>query len=134
MKNIQKTAAHPLAQTVAELRSGHRDLEEYVAVCCKRIEEWDGDIRAMLPESNRLQRLLDDAVRLTAVASDEIPPLFGVLIAVKDIFHVEGFETRAGSGVSPEVLTGSRRRVLKGVAGGGCACSGQSGYDGVCVF
>ena len=61
MRTNKKVAAHPLAQTAAELRSGHRDLQEYVAACCKRIEEWDGDIRAMLPEANRLQRLLDDA-------------------------------------------------------------------------
>ena len=100
----EKTAAHPLAQIAAELRSGQRDLQDYVAECCKRIDEWDGDIRAMLPEANRLQRVLDDAAGLAS--SGEIPSLFGVLVGVKDIFHVEGFETRAGSGVPPEVLTG----------------------------
>ena len=127
MKNTQKTAAHPLSQIAAELRSGKRALETYVAECCKRVDEWDGDIRAMLPEANRLQRLLDDAARLAG--RDEIPPLFGALVAVKDIFHVEGFETRAGSGVPPEVLTGARRWVHKGFAGGGCSGARQSGYD-----
>ena len=126
MRTNKKVAAHPLAQTAAELRSGQRDLQEYVAVCCKRIEEWDGDIRAMLPEANRLQRLLDDAVRLTAAASDEIPPLFGVLVAVKDIFHVEGYETRAGSGVPPEVLTGSEGGCLKALREAGALVIGKS--------
>ena len=126
MRTTQKVAAHPLAQIAAELRSGQWDLEEYVSTCCKRIEEWDGDIRAMLPEANRVQRLLDDAVRLTAAASGEIPPLFGVLIAVKDIFHVEGFETRAGSGVSPEVLTGPEGGCLKALREAGALVLGKA--------
>ena len=54
MKITEKTAAHPLAQIAAELRSGQRDLQDYVADCCKRIDEWDGDIRAMLPEAESL--------------------------------------------------------------------------------
>ena len=123
MKNIQKTSAHPLSQTAAELRSGQRDLEEYVAACCKRIDEWDGDIRAMLPEANRLQRLLDDAAGLV---SGEDSPLFGTLVAVKDIFHVEGFETRAGSGVPPEVLTGPEGGCLKALRDAGALVLGKS--------
>ena len=124
MKNTQKTAAHPLAQTTAELRSGQRDLEAYVAACCKRIDEWDGDILAMLPEANRLQRLLDDAEGLAP--SGEIPPLFGTLVAVKDIFHVEGFETRAGSGVPPEVLTGPEGGCIKALREAGALVLGKS--------
>ncbi|MCY3682644.1 MAG: amidase [Gemmatimonadetes bacterium] len=120
----EKTAAHPLAQTVAELRSGQRDLKDYVADCCRRIDEWDGDIRAMLPEANRLQRLLHDAAGL--VSSGEIPPLFGTLVGVKDIFHVEGFETRAGSGVPSEVLTGPEGGCIKALREAGALVLGKA--------
>ena len=120
----EKTAAHPLAQTAAELRSGQRDLEKYVAECCKRIDEWDGDIRAMLPEANRLQRVLDDAAGLAG--RGEIPSLFGVLVGVKDIFHVEGFETRAGSGVPPEVLTGPEGGCIKALREAGALVLGKA--------
>ena len=120
----EKTAAHPLAQIAAELRSGQRDLQDYVAECCKRIDEWDGDIRAMLPEANRLQRLLGDAAGLAS--SGEIPSLFGVLVAVKDIFHVEGFETRAGSGVPPEVLTGPEGGCIKALREAGALVLGKA--------
>ena len=120
----EKTTAHPLAQTAAELRSGQRDLEAYVADCCRRIDEWDGDIRAMLPEANRLQRLLGDAAGLAS--SGEISPLFGILVGVKDIFHVEGFETRAGSGVPPEVLTGPEGGCLKALREAGALVLGKS--------
>ena len=124
MKTSEKIAAHLLAQIAAELRSGQWDLQEYIAACCKRIEEWDGDIRAMLPEANRVQRLLDDAAGLAG--RGEIPPLFGVLVAVKDIFHVEGFETRAGSGVPPEVLTGPEGGCLKALREAGALVLGKS--------
>ncbi len=124
MKNTQKTAAHPLAQTAAELRSGQRDLQGYIEDCCKRIDEWDEDILAMLPEANRLKRLLDDAAGLAR--SGEIPPLFGTLVAVKDIFHVEGFETRAGSGVPPEVLTGPEGGCIKALREAGALVLGKS--------
>ena len=120
----EKTAAHPLDQIAAELRSGQRDLEAYVAACCKRIDEWDGDIRAMLPEANRLQRLLGDVAGLAD--RGEIPPLFGVLVAVKDIFHVKGFETRAGSGVPPEVLTGPEGGCIKALREAGALVLGKS--------
>lgn len=123
MKN-KKTTAHPLSQIAAELRSGQRDLQKYVATCCKRVDEWDGDIRAMLPEANRQQRLLDDAVRLAG--SGEMPPLFGALVAVKDIFHVEGFETRAGSGVPPEVLTGAEGGCIKALREAGALVLGKA--------
>lgn len=123
MKN-KKTAAHPLSQIAAELRSGKRALQDYVAECCKRVDEWDGDIRAMLPEANRLQRLSDDAVRLAG--SGEMPPLFGALVAVKDIFHVEGFETRAGSGVPPEVLTGPEGGCIKALREAGALVLGKA--------
>ena len=120
----KKTTAHPLAQTAAELRSGQWDLQDYVATCCKRIDEWDRDIRAMLPEANRLQRLLDDAAGLTG--RGEIPPLYGILVGVKDIFHVEGFETRAGSGVPPKVLTGPEGGCLKALREAGALVLGKS--------
>ncbi len=120
----EKTAMHPLAQTAAELRSGQRDLQGYIEDCCKRIDEWDGDILAMLPEANRLQRLLNDAAGLAS--SGEIPPLFGTLVAVKDIFHVEGFETRAGSGVPPEVLTGPEGECIKALREAGALVLGKS--------
>ena len=123
----KKTTAHPLAQIAAELRSGKRDLQAYVAACCKRIDEWDGDIRAMLSEANRLQRLLGDVAGLAS--SGEIPPLFGTLIAVKDIFHVAGFEDAGGFWCAARGSHRARRWVYKGVAGGGCSGARQIGYD-----
>jgi Asp-tRNA(Asn)/Glu-tRNA(Gln) amidotransferase A subunit family amidase len=65
-------------------------------------------LRAFLPEEGRFERLRREERALQARWPDpaERPPLFGLPVGVKDIFHVDGFETRAGSRLPPEVLRG----------------------------
>ena len=57
-------------------------------------------LQSFLPEEGRFERLHREA--------DALPrgPLYGVPIGVKDIFHVDGLPTRAGSRLSPEELRG----------------------------
>jgi Asp-tRNA(Asn)/Glu-tRNA(Gln) amidotransferase A subunit family amidase len=98
-----------LFETAAALRSGKVDLLSYVNQVCTRLEEFDGQIESMLPEPNRRERLHREALELQQhfPDPDSRPPLYGVLVGVKDIFHVDGFETRAGSALPPGVLTGA---------------------------
>jgi Asp-tRNA(Asn)/Glu-tRNA(Gln) amidotransferase A subunit family amidase len=65
-------------------------------------------LHALLPEPGRFERLRREAAALGARYPDPAtrPPLFGALIAVKDIFHVEGFVTRAGSKLPESLLQG----------------------------
>lgn len=74
----------------------------------ERFAEREPEVRAVLPEEGRFERLRREFTALEARWPDpeKRPPLFGVLAGVKDIFHVEGFETRAGSRLPPEVLGG----------------------------
>jgi Asp-tRNA(Asn)/Glu-tRNA(Gln) amidotransferase A subunit family amidase len=61
-----------------------------------------------LAEPDRRGRLHRAATAL-AVAYPEPagrPSLYGALLAVKDIFHVDGFTTRAGATVPPELFAG----------------------------
>jgi Asp-tRNA(Asn)/Glu-tRNA(Gln) amidotransferase A subunit family amidase len=57
-------------------------------------------LQSFLPEEGRFERLHREA--------DALPrgPLYGMPVGVKDIFHVDGFPTRAGSRLSPEELRG----------------------------
>jgi Asp-tRNA(Asn)/Glu-tRNA(Gln) amidotransferase A subunit family amidase len=98
----------PLAPTAAALRSGALDLHAHVDAICDRIEAVDSVVRAFLPEEGRRARLHAAADELLAQYPDSAarPRLFGVLAGVKDIFHVEGFVTRAGSSVPPEAFGG----------------------------
>ena len=67
-----------------------------------RFEAIEPTIEAYLPEGHRFDRLAPrlpnhwNSVILEAVAR---PPLYGATLGVKDIFHVNGFLTRAGTQV-----------------------------------
>src|SRR5690606_22954408 len=73
-----------------------------------RLEAVDSQIEAFLLEPNRRERLLREAEALEQRYPDPTnrPPLYGVLVGVKDIYHVDGFPTRAGSSLPVELFTG----------------------------
>lgn len=70
---------------------------------------------AFLPEAARFERLRREAQSLQARYPDTSsrPPLYGTLIGVKDIFHVEGFATLAGSQLPAEVLAGPEAECVR---------------------
>ncbi|WP_262704183.1 MULTISPECIES: amidase [Streptomyces] len=81
---------------------------------CDRIEAGDGEIQAFVPEPGRRERLGREA----RVADerwgkvDGRPPLYGVMVGVKDIVRVEGLPTRAGSDVPAEALAGAEASLV----------------------
>jgi len=98
----------PLALIARDLVSGTLDLKEYINATCDRIDRVDSAVEAFLPEANRLERLLQEADSLREIypEPESRPSLYGVLIGVKDIYRVDGFPTRAGSNLNPDVLAG----------------------------
>jgi Asp-tRNA(Asn)/Glu-tRNA(Gln) amidotransferase A subunit family amidase len=73
-----------------------------------RFAEREPELQAFLPEEGRFERLRREADALLAAWPDpeRRPALFGVPVGIKDIFHVDGFQTRAGSRLPPEELRG----------------------------
>ena len=118
----------PLAQTVAQLRSGRRDLVAYVNAMCDRVDRVDAEIQALLPEPDRRERLRAEAAALEQLFPDPAsrPPLYGVLVAVKDIFHVDGFVTRAGSNVPPELFAGAEATCVTMLRAAGALIVGKA--------
>lgn len=104
--NLLHSAA--LAETVAALRNGQLDLHSHIDAVCDRIDLVDPVIEALLAEPDRRGRLHREATALAAAYPDPAgrPPLYGALLAVKDIFHVDGFVTRAGTAVPAELFAG----------------------------
>lgn len=96
----------PLAPVAAALRSGSFPVERQVIEACDRLDAFDGATRALLPEEGRRERLLAEARALAARFPDAAtrPPLYGVLVGVKDIFAVDGMLTRAGSALPAEAF------------------------------
>jgi len=66
----------------------------------KHIEDADAAICSLMPEPERAQRIQRE------LAAAPRGPLQGVVFGVKDIFHVDGFPTTAGSALPVEELAG----------------------------
>jgi len=118
----------PLALTVEKLRAGQMDLVAYVDEMCDRVAKLDSRIQAMLPEPDRQGRLRSEARALQVRYPDPAnrPPLYGALVAVKDIFHVSGFVTAAGSTVPPELFAGPEATCVQMLRDAGAIILGKS--------
>ncbi len=119
---------HHLATTVEALRSGRMDLMAYVDEMCTRTAEVDPRIEALLPEPDHRERLRAEAIELKSRFPDptDRPPLYGALVAVKDIFHLSGFVTRAGSAVPPQLFAGPEAIAIRLLRDAGALIFGKS--------
>ena len=97
-----------LATLANELRSGERPLLAFIDDLAAHFAAREPDVLAFLPENGRFERLRQEAQALLDQFPDpeKRPTLFGVPIGVKDIFHADGFVTRAGSNLPVEELQG----------------------------
>ncbi len=98
----------PLFSTVNDLIDEKINLQNYINEQCDRIDKLDREINSLLPELRRRERLLGEAEALQKIypSPESRPPLYGALVGVKDIFHVEGFVTRANSSIDPQEFAG----------------------------
>jgi Asp-tRNA(Asn)/Glu-tRNA(Gln) amidotransferase A subunit family amidase len=73
-------------------------------------EAREPEIHAYLPEEHRFARLREEYAVLEDRYPDQKarPPLFGLPVGVKDIFHADGFETHAGSRLPADRLSGQQ--------------------------
>ncbi|MFQ5525043.1 MAG: amidase [Thermoanaerobaculia bacterium] len=117
-----------LAATTSALRSGALALEELLDQLELDFETRDAKLHAFVPEADRFDRIRRDAEALLArfPAVDSRPPLFGVPVGIKDIFHVEGFPTAAGSRLPPEALAGDEAKVVSQLRDAGVLIVGKT--------
>ncbi len=120
--------AAPLLPTATGLRSGQLDLLAYVDQALARVEAQENDLQALVPEPDRAARLRREALDLQARYPDPAsrPPLYGVLLGVKDIFRADGFPTRAGSAVPPEALAGDEASSVRRLRAAGALVLGKT--------
>lgn len=118
----------PLQRTVDQLRAGDRLLTDYVADLCNRIAAANPDLRAMVPEPDRDDRLLAAAERHRERYSGgtDQPALAGVPVGVKDIIHVDGFTTEAGSAMPPELFAGPEASAVSALRDAGALIAGKT--------
>lgn len=139
----------PLAPLAATLRAGDRDPEAYVRLLRDRIDDRDGAVRAWVDGGKERAWLESEARALAArhpepaagrrrpvdgddssdsdgLSDGRRPPLFGVPVGVKDVIHVDGLPTRAGSDVPPGALAGPEATVVRRLRAAGALVAGKT--------
>lgn len=115
-------------ERVLALRRDDLTPEAFVAEVCDRLDGLEPDILAFVAEDDRRGRLLGE-VR-AAVARwpdpDRRPPLFGWPVGVKDMIHVDGLPTRAGSTVDPAALAGPQADIVTWLREAGAVIAGKT--------
>ena len=104
------------------------DLIDRIDDARARFEAREPSIQAFLPEDGRFDRLRREARSLCERYPDpeRRPSLFGVLFGVKDIFHVDGWPTRAGSRLPPRVLQGPEADSVSRLKAAGALMLGKT--------
>lgn len=123
-----KTLTLPLPPLAAALRSGELSLFDYLDDLEAYFAKREPDVLAFVPEDGRFPRLRRAAEDLYAKYPhpDGRPPLFGIPVGVKDIFHVDGFVTQAGSKLPAEVLQGEEAVSVTAVRQAGALIMGKT--------
>ena len=117
-----------LSKIIYQIQNKELTSEKLIDNLCDKLDQWDSKIKALLPETNRRERLQNDLTELYDKFSDpnERPILFGIPIGVKDIFHVNGFKTKAGSDLPSEILIGKEAKVVTKLKQAGALIMGKT--------
>ncbi|POR04783.1 hypothetical protein AU468_02485 [Alkalispirochaeta sphaeroplastigenens] len=97
------------ARLLSVLRRGERPLSVEIETLLDRLDRFEETLQTLLPDESpgqRRERLLAEARALEErwPRAEERPPLFGLVVGVKDLFHARGFPTRAGSRLPAETF------------------------------
>lgn len=117
-----------LTSVAFDLRDGTLDPRELLETLASQFEDREDQIKAFVPEVDRFDRLRRDLEALEARFPDPArwPPLFGVPVGIKDVFRTDGFPTRAGSRVPPDVLIGREAEVVSRLRAAGALLVGKT--------
>jgi Asp-tRNA(Asn)/Glu-tRNA(Gln) amidotransferase A subunit family amidase len=93
-----------------------------------RIAHADADLHAFVDEPGRAERVGAevDAIARRWPDPTHRPPLYGVLLGVKDVFRVDGLPTRAGSAVPAELLDGPEATAVTRLRTAGAVVAGKT--------
>jgi Asp-tRNA(Asn)/Glu-tRNA(Gln) amidotransferase A subunit family amidase len=131
MKKLELVEKHPIGLVALskDFRTGKQSPFDYLTRLEHRFDEREPHIQAFVPQPqnpfDRLRKELDALMAKYADASSR-PALFGIPVGVKDIFHVGGFQTRAGSRLPPDVIGGAEAPVVKKLKTAGALVLGKT--------
>lgn len=103
-----------LRALAARLRTCTLELYAYVDRELELVDASEDQLQALIPEPGRRDRLHEE-VRDLLKRFPEMhgrPPLFGVLVGVKDIYRVDGLPTRCGAELPAELFEGAEASLV----------------------
>ena len=128
-----------LLKAAGTLRSGRLPLGAYLDAVLARLEEVEPRMQAFVPEEGRRARLEAACAGLTerypgkaaagaggAGSGVSRPPLYGVVVGIKDMFRVEGLPTRAGSKLAPRLFSGPEAGAVRRLRAAGAVVLGKT--------
>ncbi|UIO98702.1 amidase [Halobaculum sp. CBA1158] len=122
-----RRSGEQLADLAAALRAGDRDPAAYAEEIRDRIDDRDDRVRAWVDGAKSRSWAAAEAEAMADRHPDgSRPPLFGVPVGVKDIIHVDGLATRAGSSLPPSELVGPEATVVRRLREAGALVAGKT--------
>jgi Asp-tRNA(Asn)/Glu-tRNA(Gln) amidotransferase A subunit family amidase len=115
-------------QLVESLRTDELALPEYLAQVQAWFDEREPSVLAFVPEQDRFERLQREAEALLSRFPDpeNRPSLFGMLVGVKDNFHIDGFITQAGTRLPVAEIQGSEAESVTKLKNAGALILGKT--------
>jgi Asp-tRNA(Asn)/Glu-tRNA(Gln) amidotransferase A subunit family amidase len=117
-----------LQDLTTALQSGDLALLDYLDQLEAQFAAFESQVQAFVPEPLRFARLRKEAEQLLDLYARPVdrPALFGVAVGVKDIFHVDGFITRAGSRLDSDLIQGNESEAITKVKEAGALILGKT--------
>ncbi len=106
--------AAPLAETVEQLQSEAVTISDYLDELRERTDAIEPEVQSLVDDPD-WERLESEAGEL-----DSESPLYGVPVAIKDIFHADGYPTNANSSVPADALAGPEASSVTRLREAGC--------------
>ena len=103
-----------IQENLNQASAGEEGFKDYLASLQIHFNRTEDEVHAFIPEPYRFERVQEEfkAIFRRTAAKGHPQPLSGLLMGVKDIFHVDGFPTQAGSRLPPERITGSEAKCI----------------------
>jgi len=117
-----------LGELARAFRTGERDPAAYLDQLRDRVSAVEPSVRAFVDGTVDWERVERDLGSQTGRAADRAarPPLYGVPVGVKDIFHVDGLPTKAGSDVPADALQGVQGPAVTALEDAGAVVLGKT--------
>lgn len=118
--------AEPLEPRLTELRSQELTVAAYYRMLKRRFEAIEPTIQAFVEGSPQWESVQHRCRTLERGYNPKMSSLFGVPVGIKDLFHVNGLPTRAGSTLPPATLTGEEGSVIQSLRKAGAVPLGKT--------